>query len=245
VSTNRTTPARLASLEGHESNIQDRKQIMITVQTRTTASKSTSTIDCRDLDTKMIPSRREVQYLTKNGTCEKMLARLVYRPATGALYVEEFGGGTKEDGDRVTKIVCALLDGEDSSWIPWSQCPAPDVEEGTLQAQVGYVLPWPESAPSWAARVQVQPRELAQGGERTAVFGSAAIRPWSVCVERTDYLEVDGTVQKSAPGIRVATAGDDAADDDIRTPAQARKLAAQLLDAADLLERVLAEQAEA
>jgi len=245
MSTNTKTPARLQPLEGHESNIQQRKQIMITVQSRTAASKSTSPIDCRDLQVKMIASRREVQYLTKNGTCEKMLARLVYRPATGTLYVEEFGGGTKEDRDRVTNIVCGLLDGDDSSWIPWSQCPAPDVEEGTLQAQVGYVVPWPESAPSWATRVEVQPREDAHGGERTAVFGSAVVRPWSVSVERTDYLEVDGTVQSSAPGIRVMTAGDDAADDDIRTPAQARKLAAQLIDAADLLERVLTGQAEA
>ncbi|RII94554.1 hypothetical protein [Clavibacter californiensis] len=218
---------------------------MITVPTRTAPSKSTSTIDCRDLETKMISSRREVQYLTKNGTCEKMLARLVYRPANGTLYVEEFGGGTKEDRDRVTNIVCGLLDGDDSSWIPWSQCPAPDVEDGTLQAQVGYVVPWPESAPSWATRVEVQPREEARGGERIAVFGSAALRPWSVCVERTDYLEVDGTVQSSAPGIRVTLAGDDAADDDIRTPAQARRLAAQLIDAADLLERVLTGEAEA
>ncbi|MFS4506921.1 hypothetical protein ACMA46_11845 [Clavibacter sp. Sh2141] len=245
MSTNTKTPARLQPLEGHESNIQDRKQIMNTVQTRTTASKSTPAIDCRDLEVKKIASLRAVQYLTKNGTCEKMLARLVYRPATGALYIEEFGGGTKEDRNRLTNLVCRLLDGGDSSWIPWSQCPAPGVEEGTLQAQVGYVVPWPESAPSWAARVEVQPREEARGGERTAVFGSAALRPWSVCVERTDYLEVDGTVQSSAPGIRVTTAGDDAADDDIRTPAQARKLAAQLINAADLLERVLTGQAEA
>jgi hypothetical protein len=236
--------SQLELLEGREQHPYQRNRNMLNVQTPTRTSKTTQPVDCRDLELKTITSRREVWYLTKNGTCEKMLARLVYRPATGSLYVEEFGGGTKEDRTRLTALLCDLLDGEDSSWIPWSQCPAPDVEEGTLQAQVGYVVPWPETAPSWAARVQVQPRELAQGGERTAVFGSAAVRPWSVCVERTDYLEVDGTVQSSAPGIRVTTAGDDAADDDIRTPAQARRLAAQLIDAADLLERVLDGQAE-
>lgn len=114
----------------------------------------------------------------------------------------------------------------------------------TPNAKGNDVEGWPVPAPSWATRIEVTPLELSLGLERTAVFGSGPLEPWSACVERTDVHELGEAIEESPLGIRLTTAPTDA-DEDMHTPQEARSMAHSLLRAAALLERLQVAQESA
>jgi hypothetical protein len=100
---------------------------------------------------------------------------------------------------------------------------------------------WSAPAPTWATCAHVGDPTHSVGTERDVVFASEAPAPWHAHVERFDYRngDGDGDIEVGQPTIRVF--GPPEADDgfeDITTPQQAREMAASLIRAAALLERI-------
>ncbi|MFT2706210.1 hypothetical protein [Clavibacter zhangzhiyongii] len=100
---------------------------------------------------------------------------------------------------------------------------------------------WSAPAPTWALCALVGDPTHSVGIERDVVFASEAPAPWHAHVERFDYRDGDSDIEVGRPTIRVfgpPEAGD--GFEDITTPQQAREMAASLIRAATLLERLQA-----
>jgi hypothetical protein len=107
---------------------------------------------------------------------------------------------------------------------------------------------WPEERPDWAITMSTG---KPSGGEVHTVFASGEVGELTAFVERSDtgMFEADrsgsGSVhvlEHGRAGIRLCPSEN---DDDMRNPAEARRLAAELLAAADLLEKLQKDEATA
>jgi hypothetical protein len=88
---------------------------------------------------------------------------------------------------------------------------------------------WPEERPDWAVTMSTG---KPSGGEVHTIFASGEVGELTAFVERSDSVHV---LEPGRAGIRLCPSEN---DDDMRNPAEARRLAAELLAAANLLEQL-------